>query len=636
MDLFLPHRRLGAFPATEGGCRFRVWAPHAARVEVRLGSPEGVCRELTPAAGGYHVGRVAEAEAGCRYRYRLHRAGGGAAAALDRPDPASRWQPDGVHGPSRVVPTAFDWQATDWTGIPLSRYVIYELHVGTFTPEGTFAAAAQRLDALARLGVTAVELMPLAQFPGARNWGYDGVYPFAVQDSYGGPEALKRLVDACHRRGLAVILDVVYNHLGPEGNYLRDFGPYFTDFYRTPWGEAVNFDGPESDAVRRFFIENALQWVVEFRVDALRIDAVHAIYDFSARPFLQELAEAVGRAAAALDRRIHCIAECDRNDPRLVGARRCGGLGLDAQWNDDFHHALHVLLTGEREGYYQDYRGLEDFARAWSEGFVQAGRYSAFRRRRHGASSRHVPAARLVVCAQNHDQVGNRMQGDRLAASLSFAQLKLAAAAVLLSPFIPLLFMGEEYGETAPFPYFVSHSDPALIDAVREGRRREFAAFRWAGVPPDPESLETFCSARLRPPQSEEPQARLLRAFYAELIRLRTSVPALRRLSKRFLCAEALGNGRTLWVHRWAGQDAVVVLLHFDGEAGAPQVPLPPGRWRKVLDSAARRWGGPGSEAPATVQVEPGGAARIMLAAHSALLLRRAADNREPMPGDLP
>jgi maltooligosyltrehalose trehalohydrolase len=636
MDVFMPHRRLGAFPADKGGCRFRVWAPRAARVEVCLASPDGGCRELIPTAGGYHVGRVAEASPGSRYRYRLHPADGAAAAVLNRPDPASRSQPEGVHGPSRVVSTAFDWEATDWAGIPLSRYVIYELHVGTFTPEGTFAAAAERLDDLARLGVTAVELMPVAQFPGTRNWGYDGVYPFAAQDSYGGPEALKRLVDACHRRGLAVILDVVYNHLGPEGNYLRDFGPYFTDFYRTPWGEAVNFDGPESDAVRRFFIENALQWVVEFRIDALRIDAVHAIYDFSARPFLQELTEAVGRAAAALDRRIYCIAESDRNDPRLVGARRCGGLGLDAQWNDDFHHALHALLTGERDGYYQDFGGVGHFARAWSEGFVQAGGYSAFRRRRHGASSRHVPARRLVVCAQNHDQVGNRVQGDRLASRLSFAQLKLAAAGVLLSPFIPLLFMGEEYGEVAPFAYFVSHSDPALIDAVREGRRREFAAFRRAGTPPDPEDPETFRRCVLRPPPPDAPEALLLRAFYGELIRLRTTVPALQRLSKRTLRAGALAGGRAIRVHRWAGQDAVVLLLHFDAAAAVAQVPLPPGRWRKVLDSAARRWGGTGSAVPAAVCAEAGGASGIELAAHSALLLQRVTEDREPMPGELP
>jgi maltooligosyltrehalose trehalohydrolase len=408
---------------------------------------------------------------GTRYFYRLD-------GNTERPDPASKFQPEGVHGPSQVIDPHFVWEELHWSGIPFSHYVLYELHVGTFTAQGTFDAIVPHLDELKDLGITSIEIMPVAQFPGDRNWGYDGVYPGAVQNSYGGPEGLKRLIDACHQRGLAVTLDVVYNHLGPEGNYLCDFGPYFTDRYHTPWGAAINFDGPDSDAVRRFFIENALSWVTEFRLDALRLDAVHGIFDFSALHFLQELAAAVHEQAERLNRRIYVIAESDLNDVRLVSSPELGGYGLDAQWNDDFHHALHTLLTGERTGYYEDFGRIQDLAKAFAEGFVYSGAYSPARRRRHGNTSKDLAADRFVVCAQNHDQVGNRLKGDRLSALVSFEGLKLAAAVVLLSPFIPLLFMGEEYGETAPFPYFVSHSDPDLIEVVRRGRRAEFAMCR--------------------------------------------------------------------------------------------------------------------------------------------------------------
>jgi maltooligosyltrehalose trehalohydrolase len=359
--------------------------------------------------------------------------------------------------------------------------------VGTFTPEGTFEAIIPHLDELRELGITAVELMPVAQFPGTRNWGYDGVYPFAVQNSYGGPEGLKRLVNACHGRGIAVVLDVVYNHLGPEGNYLWDFGPYFTDRYKTPWGSAINFDGPHSDPVRRLFIENALYWVTEFRMDGLRIDAVHGILDFSAYPFLEELASAVHEKAERLNRRVYVIAESDLNDTRVIRSRELGGYGLDAQWNDDFHHALHTLLTEDQTGYYQDFGRLGDLVKAFREGFVCSGQYSSYRRRRHGNSSRDIPAGCFVVFAQNHDQVGNRMRGERLSQLVCRERMKLAAGVVFLSPFIPLLFMGEEYGETAPFPYFISHSDADLVEAVRRGRREEFAAFGWSQEPPDPQ-----------------------------------------------------------------------------------------------------------------------------------------------------
>jgi maltooligosyltrehalose trehalohydrolase len=334
--------------------------------------------------------------------------------------------------------------------------------VGAYTKKGTFESIIPHLDELKKLGITAIELMPVAQFPGTRNWGYDGVYPYAVQNSYGGPEGFKRLVNACHGRGLALVLDVVYNHLGPEGNYLWDFGPYFTDRYKALWGFSINFDGPHSDDVRHYFIQNALYWVTEFHVDALRVDAVHAILDFSAEPFLEELASAVHDEAKRLNRRVYLIAESALNDTRVIRSREFGGYGLDAQWNDDFHHALHTVLTGERMGYYRDFGRLQDLAKALLEGFVYSGEYSPYRRRRHGNSSRDIPAHRFVVFSQNHDQVGNRMRGERLSELVCFERTKLAAGVMTLSPFIPLLFMGEEYGETAPFQYFVSHSDPDL------------------------------------------------------------------------------------------------------------------------------------------------------------------------------
>ncbi len=460
---------LGAVPLGDGRCRFRVWAPWAETVHVHLLTPQERLSLLSPEPNGYHCGVIDNVDPGALYRYRLD-------AGLERPDPAARFQPQGVHGPSQVTDARFDWTDNGWRGPPLRRYVIYELHVGTFSPEGTFDGVIEQLADLATLGITAVELMPVAQFPGHRNWGYDGVYPFAVQNSYGGPTALKRLINACHANKLAVVLDVVYNHLGPEGNYLSEFGPYFTDAYRTPWGTPLNFDGPHSDEVRRFFVENALCWVTEFHVDALRLDAVHAMVDFSARPFLEELAHAVHLKSRSLGRRVHLIAESALNDTRLTRPAGRGGMGLDAQWNDDLHHALHAVVTGERQGYYGDFGEFEQLLKALREGFVYSGEYSIFRKRRHGISSRDTPAHRLVVFAQNHDQVGNRKRGDRLTRRLPGEALKMMAGVILLSPYLPLLFMGEEYGETAPFPFFTSHSDPDLIEAVRRGRRAEWVS----------------------------------------------------------------------------------------------------------------------------------------------------------------
>ncbi len=607
--------RLGAAYLGGGRCHFRVWAPDARAVDVRLlGPPERIV-PLEPGGSGYHGGTVERVAPGALYLYRLN-------GEVDRPDPASRSQPQGVHGPSQVLEEGtFRWTDHGWRGLPLAAYIFYEVHVGTFSPEGTFDGVIRRLDDLVELGVTAVEVMPVAQFPGDRNWGYDGVYPFAVHPAYGGPDGLRRLVDACHGRGLAVALDVVYNHLGPEGNYLGQFGPYFTDRYRTPWGAAVNFDSAGSDEVRRFFIENALSWVTEFHIDALRLDAVHAIMDQSATPFLQELAGAVHAEAERLGRRIYVIAESNLNDPRLVRRPDRGGYGLDAQWSDDFHHALHVLLTGERTGYYEDFGGVGDLAKAFTEGFVLSGRFSPFRRRRHGAPSADLPAAQFVVAAQTHDQVGNRARGDRLGHLVPFEALKLAAGTVLLSPFVPLLFMGEEYADPAPFLYFASHTDPALGEAVRRGRRAEFAAFAWQGEVPDPQDPATFEQSRLNHALRREGRHRVLQEFYAEMIRLRKTVPALAALSKDRMEVRAWEPEHVLAVRRWSARSEAVAVFNFAPEPREVRVPLPPARWSARMDSADERWVGPGRTAPP--QIESDGTVDLRVAPTACVLLTR-------------
>lgn len=577
---------LGARYLGEGRCRFLVWAPGREQVAVHVVAPAERVVPMTRQDEGYWQAVVEDIRPGARYFYQLD-------GRLDRPDPASRLQPEGVHGPSAVVDPAFAWQDDCWFGPPLQHYIIYELHIGAFTAEGTLDAAIRELPALRELGVTAVEIMPVAQFPGDRNWGYDGVGLFAVQNSYGGPEAFKRLVDACHREGLAVVLDVVYNHLGAEGNYLWDFGPYFTDRYKTGWGAAVNFDGAESHHVRRFFVENALHWLCDCHVDALRLDAVHAIFDLSAYTFLEQLADAVEEAQLEAGRRLYLIAESDQNDKRLVRPRTQHGYGMDAQWNDDFHHAVHVLLTGEEDGYYVDFTAstgqtpLEIVATTLREGFVYTGQYSHFRGRPHGSSARDIPSWRFVVCIQNHDQVGNRMQGERLSQLVSTARLKLGAALLLLSPYVPLLFMGEEYGETNAFHYFVSYTDPELAEAVRKGRREEFAAFTTHGEPLDPQGEGAFLAAKLDRNRADDGEHADLLAFYKALIALRKAQPALRHLSKDHLKVEVDPAAQTLVLQRRYGTDGVAVFFNFSAAPAAASATLAPGCWRCVLASAA-------------------------------------------------
>lgn len=607
--------RLGADCHRQGACSFTVWAPFAKTMEVRIVAPTERLISMERDEFGYWKAIASGLAPGARYVYKIE-------CEKERPDPASRFQPGGVHGPSEIVDhAAFRWEDDDWKGIALQSYVLYELHVGTFTKEGTFDAVIPHLDYLKGLGITAIELMPVAQFPGARNWGYDGVFPFAVQNSYGGPEGLKRLVNACHAKGLAVVLDVVYNHLGPEGNYLWDYGPYFTDRYKTPWGDAINFDGAYSDEVKRYLIESALAWVDDYHIDALRIDAIHGIFDFSAKHFLQELGEAVHHRAEELGRHVYIIPESDLNDVRVITPRELGGYGLDALWNDDFHHALHALLTGEHNGYYEDFGKLEHLRKACTEGFVYSGQYSRFRKRRHGSSSKGVSAHRFVVFSQNHDQVGNRMRGERLPSLVSFEQLKLAAGVVLLSPFIPLLFMGEEYGETAPFQYFVSYSDEDLINSVRKGRKEEFEAFGWDEAAPDPQAAETFLNSKINPGLRFQHENRILFEFYKNLIRLRKEMPAFRQLSKDnldVLCSEA---EKILFLRRWSGRDEAFCLYNFSDREQRTSLTLPNGRWDKMLDSSEETWGGMGAAAEPVMESQSEKLS-IQMQAHSFVLYK--------------
>ena len=565
---------LGARLLDGSRCEFRVWAPSIDDVALHIVAPEDRRVRLKKNAAGYHEAIVDRVEEGTRYFFVI--------AGRERPDPASRLQPESVHGPSEVVGREFNWSDANWKNPAFEDYVIYELHVGTFTSQGTFDAMTGRLDHLKELGVTAIELLPIAQFPGDRNWGYDGVYVGAAQNSYGGPIALKRLVDACHARGLAVLLDVVYNHLGPEGNYLGEYGPYFTDRYKTPWGLALNFDGPHSDHVRWFFIHNALQWVGEFHIDGLRIDAVHAIVDHSAEPFLQDLTTAVRECGERLGRPIYTIAESDLNDPRVISPRDEFGLGFDSQWSDDYHHSLHTLLTGERAGYYAGFGKASDLAAVIKGGYLYTGQHSVFRGRKYGLKPTTTDGSKFVVCAQNHDQVGNRMLGERLSMIVPMEKLRLAAAAIVLSPFVPMLFMGEEYGETAPFQYFTSHSDKDLIEAVRDGRKAEFEEFAWEGEAPDPHDVETFRRSKLNWQLLEHDEHASLWRLYQQLLRLRRDTPALHELDLATLEVDADDEKRVVVTRRGN------VLVAFNFSDQEQSVKAPRGGWRAMIDTGAK------------------------------------------------
>jgi len=497
-----------------------VWAPKARLLEL---NNNGRIMDMARAKDGWWGLDAPYIQHGVDYTFRVDGEG-------YFPDPRSAWQPAGIHGPSRWVDhDRFIWNDAGWQQPPLGSAIIYELHVGTFTTEGTFYSTINRLDHLVDLGVTHVELMPVAEFSGNRGWGYDGVDLYAPHHAYGGPDGLKRLVNACHQRRLAVLLDVVYNHLGPAGNYLNLFGPYFTERHSTPWGDAVNLDGPDSDEVRRFFIDNALMWMRDYHMDGLRIDAVHSIVDTSAIHFLEQLAAEVDNLETELGRHLVLIAESDLNDPRVIRSPEVGGYGIDAQWNEDFHHALHTVLVGEHNGYYQDFGDLSNIAKVLTKGFVYDGAYSVHRRRHHGRSAAGLPGHRFIGCLQNHDQVGNRALGERTSHLLSPGLLKIGAVLLLTSPFAPMLFQGEEWGASTPFLYFTDHKEPELEAAVIHGRQEEFAAFGWEPDRiPDPQNEETFLRSRLNWDDLHLGIHQNILDWHRSLIRLRQQTPALR------------------------------------------------------------------------------------------------------------
>jgi len=607
---------LGASVSVEG-VRFRVWAPTVASISLVGVADESKEIPMDSEGNGYFTAFSGGARPRTKYFYLLN-------GKQVRPDPASRFQPEGMDGPSEVVdPDEFKWKDQGWSGIPLEKMILYEIHTGTFTREGTFEAIIPYLDYLRKdLGVTAIELMPVGQFPGKRNWGYDGTYLYAPQNSYGGPNGLKSVINVCHQKGLAAILDVVYNHSGPEGNYLSDYAPYFTDRYKTSWGPAINFDGPESDEVRRFITNNALYWVTEYHFDGLRIDAVHGIFDFSARHILSDIREEVQRQAKNLGRHIVVIAESDLNDVRIVNPPRKGGYGLDAQWNDDFHHCLHTLLTKERDGYYQDFGDIHQMVKALREGFVYTGQYSSFRRRRHGSSSKHLSPPHFVVFSQTHDQVGNRVKGDRLSTLVPFEALKLTAGTVLLSANIPLLFMGEEYGEEAPFQYFVSHSNQELIETVRRGRREEFTAFKWQGEIPDPQSEETFLLSKIHLDLHRHGRHKILFELYQTLVKYRKEIPSLSQLSKTEMEVEASKERPLFVMRRRHRKDKVCAIFNFFEKPAEGRLLAERGIWKRVLDSSSNEWGGPGSSLPESIQSH-GSEVRLTLQGYSFALYRR-------------
>jgi maltooligosyltrehalose trehalohydrolase len=552
---------------TGNATEFRVWTPNARTVALHVVGRDAVAMDRT--GDGAHIA-TASCRPGERYLYSVD-------GGKPLPDPVSRLLPEGVHGPTEIVaPDAFTWHDQAWRGIDLAESIIYELHTGTFTPEGTFDAASSKFRYLKELGVSAIEIMPVAAFPGTRNWGYDGVSLYAVQASYGGPDGLRRLVDAAHAAGLAVILDVVYNHLGNEGNYLRLFGPYFTDRHHTPWGEAINYDGPGCEGVRRFVVENALYWIREYHLDGLRLDAVQTIHDDSRIHILAEIQDNVQSLARELGRKICVIAESDENDPKLVWPRTRGGYQLDAVWSDDFHHSVHTVLTGEREGYYQDFGAREQIVKGLNHGFIFQGEHFKFWGEPRGRPPEHMTAPQHVICIQNHDQIGNRANGERIDALVRRGAHKFAAAQLLLSPYTPLLFMGEEYGEAAPFQFFTDYGDPVLQKAVSEGRRKEFKDFTWNEVP-DPQALETFKRSKLTWPTDDS--SRDMLDWYRQLISLRRRFV----LTAPRTCHAELHN-QAIMMHVPAEKPKLLVIAEFPDSRTAS---APGDGWVLALESEA-------------------------------------------------
>lgn len=577
----LKQREIGLNFSPDGKAEFLLWAPLAEKTEVLINGVGGYYPE--PVGEGYWSLTHKDLKPGVRYRIKIND------EAL--PDPASLSQPEGVHHSSEAADlNAFRWDDADWKGPEKAKIIFYELHTGTFSHEGNFRGIAGKLDHLKDLGITAIEIMPVAQFPGSRNWGYDGVYPFSVQNSYGGAAGLQELVNICHKNGLAVILDVVYNHLGPEGNYLNEFGPYFTDKYKTPWGKAINFDDEWCDGVRRFYIENMLMWLRDFHIDGLRLDAVHAIKDFSAKHILQELREYADALQDVTGRKYLLIAESDLNDTRFVKTPEQGGYGLDMQWCDEFHHALHALVTGERNGYYEDFGDTWQLIKTLNRAYVYDGIYSSHRKKTFGSSTDGIPGNKFVVFTQNHDHIGNRMMGERIGEMIGFETLKLVAGTMFVSNFVPLIFMGEEYNDSHPFLYFTSHTDEELQELVREGRKREFSEFMAQEEVPDPQSEAVFNKSKLD--EDFSGSQKLLFEFYKKLINLKKNHPVWKSYDRSHTNAVS-ADEKLIYITKKIDNNQLIAILNYDSSEKNVTLPSSGGRKLFVLiDSAAQEWGG--------------------------------------------
>lgn len=585
---------VGSFLKNSTTCSFTVWAPLKNKVELVLENERGAY-ELHKNNTGYWSATIENIKAGTEYFFRLD-------GDKKFPDPASRAQLKGVHGPSTVIEDNYPWSDSAWKGIALGDMVIYELHVGTFTNNNDFEGVISKLAYLKKLGINAIEIMPVSQFPGNRNWGYDGVFPFAVQASYGGATGLKKLVNLSHQHGIAVILDVVYNHLGPEGNYFSEYGPYFTEKYKTGWGKAINFDDAWCDGVRHYYWQNALMWLDEFHIDGLRMDAVHAIWDFSACHFIEELSTKVKVLEEQCGRKKLLIAEFDLNNPRYISPLVKGGYGMDGQWIDEFHHALHALVTGEVDGYYEDFGEAGLLAKSLQDSYVYTGQFSTHRKKLFGKKPEATTFDQFVAFAQNHDHIGNRMLGDRLTRQLSVEGLKLTAATYLLSPHVPMLFMGEEYGEKNPFQYFISHTDKALIEMVRKGRKEEFAYFNWQGEVPDPQSEKTFQQCVLSwDIEKHKGAAESLFTFYQHLIDFRKKRPVMKGKSRDTLQVLSSSN-RIISFERKFENDYLMIILNFNKKPISYILPLQQ-KVNKIFDSSALQWNGPGEVTPVQMEI---------------------------------
>ncbi len=575
-----------------GSCSFSVWAPYHNDVTLLLGEEKHELG-MAKAENAYWTLTYDGIKPNSSYLYKLD-------GKVVKPDPASHFQPTGVFGPSSVIDhEAFKWSDGGWTGLDLKDLIFYELHVGTFTPEGTFKSLISRIKELSEFGINAIELMPVSQFSGSRNWGYDGVFPFAVQNSYGNPDDLKMLVNECHFRNVALFIDFVYNHVGPEGNCLNDYGPYFPSGSSGLWGPNVNLDGPLSNEVRNYFLENTLHWFSHYHLDGIRLDAVLTMHDNSENHFLRELNQAVKSYSGQTGKKLHLVAELGGcNEPKVLTPVQRGGFGFDAQWLEDFQHALFVQLTGEKKGYYQLYTNINDLIESLTEAYVYIGNYFGSKRRSSDESFLWIPSFKLIVFSQNHDQIGNRLLGDRLISITGIEGAKLAAGMVMLSPYVPLFFMGEEYGETAPFLFFTDYSDNELKDAVREGRKKEFADFHWQGEVPDPQNNETFVKSKLNWQKRYMDTGKKMAGFFKALIELRKNLLLFHSNVDRQIKQIIAKNEKILFIKKGNENSEAVIIANFMRQQTSYIFPFEDGTYRKILDSAEVAWNGPGSSLP--------------------------------------